>query len=483
MVKANSVSRLTRAEPGTQSGQRWHLAICDGAVCLLGLFLCAGVITTSRLSWRFELAYLVGIAISMALLGMWGSYTKDFLWSRETPALIAGTAIGFAVSESLVVASNEGSQPSHSFLLAWLLAVTGLFVIRLTRHFVSTKQLRKAPLNVVVLGKGKNVDKLYGALLSESLRADNTGAHALRIAAVFVDDVSDCYETTENGVVVGETVWARSFAECCGIKCGIIAVPLECNSEISELVEKSADIFQKILLAPQIDRTALHVTSVRRGTSDLEIQVGNCVARSECEVAKRIFDVAASLALGIVTFPFFCLVALAIRVTSKGPILYKQLRIGRGNRLFRALKFRTMFVDSRDRLTYYLDRDPALRVEWESVQKLKDDPRVTSIGRLLRRFSLDELPQIWNVLVGDMSLVGPRPIVVSEIERYGLDYAAYEAVRPGLTGLWQVSGRNDTTYQQRVDFDSYYVRNWTLQLDAEILLRTFRAVISGVGAY
>lgn len=151
--------------------------------------------------------------------------------------------------------------------------------------------------------------------------------------------------------------------------------------------------------------------------------------------------------------------------------------------MFRALKFRTMFVDSPDRLAHYLERDPALRAEWESVHKLKDDPRVTPVGRFLRRFSLDELPQIWNVLVGDMSLVGPRPIVVSEIERYGLDYAAYEAVRPGLTGLWQVSGRNDTTYQQRVDFDSYYVRNWTLRLDAQILVRTFRAVISGVGAY
>jgi len=114
---------------------------------------------------------------------------------------------------------------------------------------------------------------------------------------------------------------------------------------------------------------------------------------------------------------------------------------------------------------------------------LKDDPRVTWIGRFLRRFSLDELPQLWNVLAGDMSLVGPRPIVVSEIERYGLDYAAYEAVRPGLTGLWQVSGRNDTTYQERVDYDSYYVRNWSLRLDAKIAIKTFRAVISGTGAY
>jgi len=483
VIKVNSVSRLVPAEPGTHSGQGWRLAICDAGALLSGLFLCARLIPTSRVSWRFELAELVAIAISMALLGIWGAYRKDFAWSRETPTLIAGTAIGFAVGESLIFSGDGGRQWAIWFLLAWLLAVAALFVIRLTRHFVSAKQLRNAPLSVVVLGKGEDANKLYDALLSDSLRTDNTCAKAWRIAAVFADDVSDCYETSENDMVVGETGWARSFAECCGIKCGIVAVPAECNSEISELVEKSANIFQKIVLAPQIDKRALTVASVRRGTSNLEIQVGNCPAPSERQVAKRILDVAASLALGIVTLPFFCLVAVAIRLTSKGPILYNQLRIGRGNRMFRALKFRTMFVDSPDRLAHYLERDPALRAEWESVHKLKDDPRVTPVGRFLRRFSLDELPQIWNVLVGDMSLVGPRPIVVSEIERYGLDYAAYEAVRPGLTGLWQVSGRNDTTYQQRVDFDSYYVRNWTLRLDAQILVRTFRAVISGVGAY
>lgn len=117
------------------------------------------------------------------------------------------------------------------------------------------------------------------------------------------------------------------------------------------------------------------------------------------------------------------------------------------------------------------------------VHKLKNDPRVTPVGRLLRRFSLDELPQLWNILVGDMSLVGPRPIVIAEIEKYGLHYAAYEAVRPGLTGLWQVSGRNDTTYEERVRLDSHYVENWSLVMDSRILLRTVSAVVSGVGAY
>jgi lipopolysaccharide/colanic/teichoic acid biosynthesis glycosyltransferase len=142
-----------------------------------------------------------------------------------------------------------------------------------------------------------------------------------------------------------------------------------------------------------------------------------------------------------------------------------------------------MYIDSSERLHEYLKKDPSLKEEWASVHKLKGDPRVTFIGRFLRRFSLDELPQLWNVLVGEMSLVGPRPIVVREIEKYGSKYAAYERARPGMTGLWQVSGRNNTTYQERVDYDSFYVQNWSLALDARIIARTLKAVLSGAGAY
>jgi len=207
-------------------------------------------------------------------------------------------------------------------------------------------------------------------------------------------------------------------------------------------------------------------------------RVAGCTALS-----KRFVDLIGALFLGLLSSPIIAVAALATRFSSEGPVLYRQIRIGRGNRAFTALKFRTMWMNADERLDDYLARDPALREQWERVAKLKNDPRVTRVGRFLRRFSLDELPQLWNVLTGEMSLIGPRPIVVEEIEKYGLDYTAYQRVRPGLTGLWQVSGRNDTTYQQRVDYDSYYVRNWSLWLDAKILIKTFRAVISGVGAY
>jgi Undecaprenyl-phosphate galactose phosphotransferase WbaP len=168
---------------------------------------------------------------------------------------------------------------------------------------------------------------------------------------------------------------------------------------------------------------------------------------------------------------------------SSGRVFYGQPRIGRHGVGFVAWKFRSMVTDADARLEQYLIAHPELRTEWERDHKLRDDPRITWIGRFLRRTSLDELPQLWNILRGEMSLVGPRPIVQAEVVKYGDHIALYHKVRPGLSGLWQVSGRNNTTYDERVRLDCYYVRNWSVWLDLVILSRTVRVVALGEGAY
>jgi lipopolysaccharide/colanic/teichoic acid biosynthesis glycosyltransferase len=148
-----------------------------------------------------------------------------------------------------------------------------------------------------------------------------------------------------------------------------------------------------------------------------------------------------------------------------------------------AWKFRTMVENAEQLLEEHLAKNPQLREEWDNTHKLRQDPRVTRIGRILRRTSLDELPQIWNVLRGEMSLVGPRPVVSAEVEKYGESFDFYRAVRPGITGLWQVSGRSDTSYSERVALDVRYVRHWSVWLDIYLLARTFRVVFRGSGAY
>jgi undecaprenyl-phosphate galactose phosphotransferase len=177
------------------------------------------------------------------------------------------------------------------------------------------------------------------------------------------------------------------------------------------------------------------------------------------------------------------MLAIAMLLAADGPILYVHERIGRGKVLFPCFKFRTMYADADERLVSFLKVSPAAREEWERDFKLKNDPRITAVGRVLRQTSLDELPQLWNVLRGDMSLVGPRPIVEKELLRYGCGAVEYLSVRPGITGLWQVNGRNRTTYDRRVELDLYYVRNWTLRLDFAILIKTVWVVAIGYGAY
>ncbi|MGA8164703.1 MAG: sugar transferase [Waddliaceae bacterium] len=199
---------------------------------------------------------------------------------------------------------------------------------------------------------------------------------------------------------------------------------------------------------------------------------------------KRLFDVCGSIILLIVCLPLFLVISLVIKLTTSGKVIYSQVRIGRGGRPFRFLKFRTMYQDADNQIKKILASDPKKLQEWTLTYKLKQDPRVTPIGRFLRKTSLDELPQLWNVLKGDLSLVGPRPVVHEEIIKYfGAKATKILSIRPGITGIWQVSGRNDTTYNTRIKLDEEYVDTQSWLLDLKILLKTIPCMISARGAY
>lgn len=198
---------------------------------------------------------------------------------------------------------------------------------------------------------------------------------------------------------------------------------------------------------------------------------------------KRTMDVTlASLAL-IAFSPIFLLVALLVKLSDGGPIFYGHMRVGRGEKMFPCLKFRTMVTNSAEALERHLAFDAVARQEWMETRKLKNDPRITVVGRVLRRSSLDELPQLINIIRGDMSIVGPRPVVVDEIKKYGNDAIYYVQARPGLTGPWQISGRNDVSYETRVAYDRHYVENWSIWTDVAIIAKTVPAVLTARGTY
>jgi exopolysaccharide production protein ExoY len=199
--------------------------------------------------------------------------------------------------------------------------------------------------------------------------------------------------------------------------------------------------------------------------------------------SKRAFDIVAALiALGLL-LPLFCVIALVIKFSDRGPVFYRHRRIGLNGNAFDCLKFRTMVLDSDRALQRHLAVNRDAAEQWRELHKLKDDPRVTRLGAAMRKTSLDELPQLLNILKGEMSIVGPRPIVVAEMSRYGECIDHYLRARPGLTGPWQVSGRNDVDYASRVALDRDYVEAWSFWRDLAIITRTLRVVVTSRGCY
>jgi lipopolysaccharide/colanic/teichoic acid biosynthesis glycosyltransferase len=205
--------------------------------------------------------------------------------------------------------------------------------------------------------------------------------------------------------------------------------------------------------------------------------------RQSASPGARAFEIAVALVAILIFLPFLILSALAIKASAPGPVLFVQRRVGRDGTLFPCFKFRTMVLNAQDVLDTLLASSPEARAEWDKDQKLRNDPRVTPIGAILRKSSLDELPQLFNILAGHMSVVGPRPIIEAEICRYGSRFDAYCSVRPGLTGLWQVSGRNEVSYEARVRLDALYTRRKSPLYDLAICLRTVPAVLASRGVY
>jgi exopolysaccharide production protein ExoY len=198
---------------------------------------------------------------------------------------------------------------------------------------------------------------------------------------------------------------------------------------------------------------------------------------------KRYFDVTAALSSILFWLPLLCLIAIAMKLADGGPVLYRHRRVGQNGQAFDCFKFRTMRVDADEALHRHLSANPDAAREWQQNQKLKSDPRITPLGAVLRKTSLDELPQLFNIVKGEMSLVGPRPIVLNEVPKYGECIAHYMRARPGLTGAWQVSGRNDVDYARRVWLDTEYVENWSFWRDLAIISGTFRVVLTSRGCY
>lgn len=253
---------------------------------------------------------------------------------------------------------------------------------------------------------------------------------------------------------------------------------------LNALINRYENRVQEIKIVS--DSTYLKTVGVEAEYVDelLLIRMANRLLSPVNGVLKRMFDLAIAIPALLLALPLFAVLALAIKLDSRGPIFFTQERFGRQGKKFKLCKFRSMFVDGDKKLGEFLNQHPELQEEWLLYKKLKShDPRVTGVGKFLRRFSLDEAPQIFNILWGDMSIVGPRPYLPREKEEIEQSAALIFRVKSGLTGLWQIKGRNDLSFEARIKLDEFYVRNWSFMLDITIILKTFGAVLRGRGAY
>src|SRR5690606_31750190 len=262
-----------------------------------------------------------------------------------------------------------------------------------------------------------------------------------------------------------------------------IVLPEYDREQLKDLIQLCEESYAEIFVIPDVAALLEGAVEVERMGNIPILKVRPVRIFGWQGKLKRLMDVVVAAMALVVLVPVFVLIAVGIRLDSQGPVLFRHKRLGLAGRPFFVLKFRTMVPDAAQRLQRYLEENPTARAEFAAEYKLRDDPRVTRLGKFLRRTSLDELPQLWNVLVGEMSLVGPRPIVPEELSKYG-DYGRYLLrVPPGMTGLWQVNGRNDLSYDERIRLDMYYIHNWSLWLDLVILVRTIPAVLARRGAY
>ncbi len=411
------------------------------------------------------------------ILAYEGGYTRRFsLWDEVKLLWKSSFFTALAIFAVLFI-GKKGISYSRTILITMVFGSFLLFPVVRPLYKSLLHYMGFLKRKVLIIGSGEFAKKAYHSLKKER----NLGYEV----AGFVDDCA------QNLLIEGYRVHnglerIERYLKRCGIQDVIIAKPEMEKEELMRLIDRVQHKVENTLFIPDIVGISVLGTELRHFFQDqtLVIALKNNLERRSNFIIKRIFDYVVSISLLPFFLIIFCFLSLLIKLTSRGPAIFSQERIGKNNKPFMCYKFRTMYIDAEERLKEILNRDPEARKQWEEFRKLKKDPRITSIGRFLRKTSLDELPQLFNVLKGDMSLVGPRPVTREEIEKHYKDKAEfYFKVLPGITGLWQVSGRNDLSYDERVSLDAWYVRNWNLWLDIVILLKTVGVVIKSNGAF
>ncbi|MEF6975800.1 undecaprenyl-phosphate galactose phosphotransferase WbaP [Escherichia coli] len=400
-------------------------------------------------------------------------YRKTFWFELKK---ILRTLVIFAIIEIAVIAFTTWSFSRALWVITWIFILLLVPFSRILTKYLLNK-LGYWQRDTWIIGSGNNAIEAYKAIISEK----NLGLKIIGFIA------------SEGGVRAGETIngikvisndidWLRGEDK----KTQFIVAVESHQSEMRNSWLRNFMIqgFRYVSVIPTLRGMPLDSTDMSFIFSHevMIFRVQQNLAKWSSRTLKRLFDIIASIAIIILLSPVLLYISRLVKKDG-GPAIYGHERIGQDGKPFKCLKFRSMVTNSKDVLNELLQNDPEAKREWDTTFKLKNDPRITKIGAVLRRTSLDELPQLFNVLKGEMSLVGPRPIITAELERYNEEVDYYLLSKPGMTGLWQVSGRSDVDYETRVYLDAWYVKNWSMWNDIAILFKTVGVVLKKDGAY
>jgi Undecaprenyl-phosphate galactose phosphotransferase WbaP len=423
-------------------------------------------------------AILPSVMVWVALRALLGLYPGYGLDSAErlrrhvssvcaTVAILAVVAVGFQIGDLL----------SRLMLLLTFLGL--LFVTPFAQYFArrGLKRLKLWGKPVIVLGYADT-----GAQLVDLLEREwGLGYRPARLFDKHFTPAGEAFTATAYADTLAEAmdVGLRRKIDTC-----IFATPYTRREQLADMVREASDCFQHILIIPNLRGVTNSAVVARDLSGTLALEVKQNLLNPWAKRLKRALDLFGVMVGGCLISPLLLTIAVLIKLNSRGPVLFIQERPGLSGDIFRVFKFRTMYPDAEQRMEQLFAENPLLAQEFEKHGKLRDDPRVTEVGRWLRKTSMDELPQLWNVLKGEMSLVGPRPYLVSQVPQMSGNSKIISRATPGMSGLWQVSGRSEMAFEQRVDLDMYYVRNWSVWLDLVILARTVRcALFTRDGAY
>lgn len=445
-------------------------------LCIGAGFFVVNAIDFSYINFKSFVNYWTYLPIFFLVYHIFKLYPGILLVpSEQLRSFFLANAFMFGgIALSIIVETDKREFISIAFLIAFFFSTFSLPLSRtIARRYVYSR-FKWWGIPAVVFGKTSDAKNVLDDLL------DNPSLGYIPVAII---DEKESTAKEYRGIPILKSLEdSKRLNTELHIRMAIIIHSDSIGEESKHLLLTTLSNFRYNIIIPKLNLINTISLSIKDINGTLGFATTHNLTKWYNIAVKKLLDLSILFFAGLILLPFICIVAVLVKLSSPGPVFYGHERIGRAGKKIRVWKFRSMEINAEEKLEKVLAENPEYQKEWNESFKLTNDPRVTPIGRFLRKSSLDELPQLFNVLMGDMSFIGPRPVTDDEILKYGENFTYIFSVKPGLSGMWQVSGRSDTDYAERVAFDSYYIQNWSIWLDIWLIFKTIGVVLTGKGA-